>query len=144
MSEKNNKLIPLFSFASGLLFGLGLIISGMINPGKVIGFLDLAGNWDPSLALVMIGGLAITTPAFRLVLKREQPLFESKFFLPGKLDIDKNLLSGAALFGIGWGLAGLCPGPALTGLASLNPTVLLFVAAMIGGMILHCITLERS
>ncbi len=143
MSEQSSKFIPVFSLLSGLLFGLGLIISGMVNPGKVIGFLDLAGNWDPSLALVMIGGLAVTTPAFRFVLKREQPLFESKFFLPGKLDIDRKLLGGAALFGIGWGLAGLCPGPALTGVASLNPSILLFVAAMIGGMVLHYLTLER-
>ena len=91
---------------SGLLFGLGLIISGMVNPGKVIGFLDLAGDWDPSLLFVMGGGVAVTTATFWLVLRRERPLFEKKFFLPTKADLDGRLLIGAALFGIGWGVGG--------------------------------------
>ena len=106
---------------SGLLFGLGLIISGMVNPGKVIGFLDLAGDWDPSLLFVMGGGVAVTTATFWLVLRRERPLFEKKFFLPTKADLDGRLLIGAALFGIGWGVGGLCPGPAITALATLDP-----------------------
>lgn len=124
-------------FASGLLFGLGLVVSQMINPAKVIGFLDLAGDWDPSLALVMATAVAVTIPFFSLILKRERPLFEAKFSLPEKTDLDLRLVSGAALFGIGWGLAGLCPGPALVGVTSLNSSVLIFVAAMSLGMLLH-------
>lgn len=129
-------------FLSGLLFGLGLTISGMINPTKVIGFLDVAGNWDPSLALVMASGLAVTVPGFHFILKQKRPLFETKFFLPGKADIDLRLIGGAVLFGIGWGLAGLCPGPALAGVASLDSSVLSFVAAMLAGMLLHYFLLE--
>ncbi|MEQ8954931.1 MAG: YeeE/YedE family protein [Gammaproteobacteria bacterium] len=129
---------------AGVLFGLGLVISGMSNPGKVIGFLDVAGNWDPTLLVVMVSGLAVTVPAFHLILKNPQPLFEVQFFLPGKINIDQRLLLGAVLFGIGWGIAGFCPGPALAALVSLNSTVLLFVAAMIAGMVLHHFTLERS
>jgi len=129
-------------FLSGLLFGLGLTISGMINPAKVIGFLDVAGNWDPSLALVMASGLAVTVPAFHFILKQQRPLFEAKFFLPGKADIDPQLIGGAVLFGVGWGLAGLCPGPALAGITSLDSSVLSFVAAMFAGMLLHYFLLE--
>lgn len=129
-------------FLSGLLFGLGLTISGMINPTKVIGFLDVTGNWDPSLALVMASGLAVTVPGFHFILKQKRPLFEEKFFLPGKADIDLRLIGGAVLFGIGWGLAGLCPGPALAGIASLDSSVLSFVAAMLAGMLLHYFLLE--
>jgi len=124
-------------FAAGLLFGLGLVVSGMVNPGKVIGFLDITGNWDPSLALVMGGGLLVTVPAFRWVLRMPQPLLEKKFFLPTLSAIDGKLIFGAVLFGLGWGLAGFCPGPALTALVSLDSTVALFVLAMIGGMVLH-------
>jgi uncharacterized protein len=129
-------------FGAGFLFGLGLVISGMSNPAKVAGFLDLAGNWDPSLVLVMAAGLCVTVPAFHLVLKRPEPLFSSHFFLPTRQDIDSRLIIGAVLFGLGWGIAGFCPGPALTALVSLDSSVLLFVAAMIGGMVLHRITLE--
>ena len=131
-------------FISGLLFGLGLTVSGMINPAKVIGFLDLAGNWDPSLALVMATALAVSLPGFRFILKRERPLFETKFFLPNRSDFDFPLVAGAALFGIGWGLAGFCPGPALAAATSLNTSVLLFVAAMISGMFLHHFLIEKS
>ncbi len=137
MSEANPLMARISIFLAGLLFGLGLIISGMISPAKVIGFLDVAGAWDPSLLLVMGAGLAVTTIAFRLVLRRDQPLFEAKFYLPTRTDVDGNLVGGAALFGIGWGIAGLCPGPALTGLLSLNYSVLLFVGAMIGGMYIY-------
>lgn len=129
-------------FLAGLLFGLGLVISGMVNPGKVIGFLDLAGGWDPSLALVMGGGLLVTVPAFRAVLRLPQPLLEKKFYLPTLTAIDRKLILGAVLFGLGWGIAGFCPGPALTALVSLDPTVGLFVLSMIGGMALHQITLS--
>ena len=127
---------------SGLLFGLGLIISGMVNPGKVIGFLDLAGDWDPSLLFVMGGGVAVTTATFWLVLRRERPLFEKKFFLRTKADLDGRLLIGAALFGIGWGIGGLCPGPAITALATLGPSVVLFIGAMLLGMVLQNLVAE--
>ncbi len=130
--------------AAGVLFGLGLVISGMSNPGKVIGFLDIAGNWDPTLIAVMASGLAVTVPAFHLVLRKPQPLFEEKFFLPTRMDIDKKLLLGAVLFGLGWGIAGFCPGPAVVALVTLNSNVLLFVAAMVAGMVLHHFTLERQ
>lgn len=129
-------------FAAGLLFGLGLVISGMVNPRKVIGFLDIAGDWDPSLALVMGGGLLVTVPAFRWVLRMPQPLLEDKFYLPKLSAIDGKLVLGAVLFGVGWGIAGFCPGPALTALASLDFTVVLFVLAMIGGMVLHQVLLS--
>jgi hypothetical protein len=129
-------------FVAGFLFGLGLVVSGMSNPAKVVGFLDIAGNWDPSLILVMGGGLLVTVPAFHLVLKNSQPLFEEKFFLPRLKAVDSKLVAGAVLFGIGWGIAGFCPGPALAALVSLNPLVLLFLAAMIGGMLLHHFLLE--
>lgn len=130
-------------FLAGFLFGLGLVVSGMSNPAKVVGFLDLTGNWDPSLILVMGGGLLVTVPAFHLVLKNPQPLFEEKFFLPTLTAIDPKLIVGAVMFGLGWGIAGFCPGPALAALVSLNPTVLLFVAAMVGGMVLHHLVLEK-
>ena len=142
LHEKVNTKALVWVFLSGLLFGLGLTISGMINPAKVIGFLDVTGNWDPSLALVMASGLAVTVPGFHFILKQKRPLFEAKFFLPGKTDIDLRLVSGAVLFGIGWGLAGLCPGPALAGITSLDSSVLSFVAAMLAGMLLHYFLLE--
>ena len=130
-------------FLAGLLFGAGLVISGMVNPGKVIGFLDLAGNWDPSLILVMGGGLLVTVPAFHLVLKNPQPLFAANFFLPTLKHIDGKLIAGSVLFGLGWGIAGFCPGPAIAALVTLNPTVLMFVAAMVGGMVIHHFLLEK-
>lgn len=122
---------------AGILFGLGLTISGMSNPGKVIGFLDLAGNWDPTLLLVMGGGVLVTIPAFHWILKRPEPLFADRFYLPTLKHVDGKLLAGAVLFGFGWGIAGFCPGPALAALVTLNSSVLLFVAAMISGMLLH-------
>jgi len=103
-------------FLSGLIFGLGLIVSGMTNPAKVIGFLDLFGDWDASLAFVMIGAIAVTSTGFRFVLKREKPLYALSFSLPTRKDIDQPLVYGAILFGVGWGLVGLCPGPAVTAL----------------------------
>jgi uncharacterized membrane protein YedE/YeeE len=141
MSTVSNRAY-LSIFIAGFLFGLGLVVSGMSNPAKVVGFLDIAGNWDPSLILVMGGGLLVTVPAFHLVLKNPQPLFEEKFFLPTLKAVDSKLVAGAVLFGIGWGIAGFCPGPALAALISLNPLVWLFLAAMIGGMLLHHFLLE--
>ena len=129
-------------FLAGLMFGLGLAVSGMINPAKVIGFLDLAGAWDPTLILVMGGGLALTLPAFHFILKKPTPLFGQKFHLPTLTQVDGKLLAGASLFGIGWGIAGFCPGPALAALVTLNSSVLLFVAAMLAGMALHRLLLE--
>ncbi len=127
-------LVALFS---GTLFGLGLAISGMVDPAKVIGFLDIAGDWDPTLAFVMGGALLVTIPAFRLILIRPRPVLTDDFELPTKKDVDTRLLGGAALFGVGWGLSGFCPGPAVTALASGLAPVFAFVAAMVAGMALY-------
>ncbi|HEY9198826.1 MAG TPA: YeeE/YedE family protein [Gammaproteobacteria bacterium] len=129
-------------FAAALLFALGLGISGMTLPQKVIGFLDFAnvsnaggsGTWDPSLALVMVSSAGIFLVLHRYVLRRPAPLFDIRFHVPARTDIDAPLLVGAVLFGIGWGMVGFCPGPALTGLASGHPWVWLFTAAMLAGM----------
>jgi uncharacterized membrane protein YedE/YeeE len=121
------------SFVIGTIFGLGLTISEMINPARVIGFLDITGQWDPTLAFVMAGALAVTLPLFRFILRRPSPALDCQFYLPAKSAIDRPLIIGAAIFGVGWGLAGICPGPALAGLASGNPSILLFVAAMVAG-----------
>lgn len=124
----------LVAFASGLLFGAGLLVGGMTDPAKVIGFLDLAGHWDPSLAFVMGAALCVTLPTFQLLKGRSRPLLEDRFFLPTKSDLDPQLLGGAALFGIGWGVAGLCPGPAIANLSTGSLEVVGFVAAMVAGM----------
>jgi uncharacterized protein len=124
------------SLISGLLFGFGLALSGMVSPGKVIGFLDLTGNWDPSLAFVMGGGVLVTVISFRYILKRPTPIFGREFKLPTRNDIDKHLISGAVLFGLGWGLGGLCPGPALSSLAYGNPKIFVFVGAMVAGIVI--------
>jgi uncharacterized membrane protein YedE/YeeE len=132
----NNALPLLFALLSGTLFGLGLVVSGMVNPAKVLGFLDVAGDWDPTLAMVMLGALAVTAPAFRVVLKRGGPWFANRFSLPTKTDLDPRLVLGAALFGIGWGLAGLCPGPAMTALVTGRGSIVLFVLAMLAGILI--------
>lgn len=119
---------------AGLLFGAGLALGGMTNPAKVAAFLDVAGTWDPSLAFVMGSALLITFPVFWWVRRSQRPLFAASFQLPTRRDIDRPLLLGAVLFGIGWGIAGLCPGPAVANLASGSPQVLLFVAMMLAGM----------
>jgi len=121
---------------AGLLFGAGLSISGMINPAKVVGFLDVAGAWDPSLAFVMLGAVAVTAIGYRFVLRRSQPLLASSFTLPTRRDIDVALLFGAGLFGIGWGLGGYCPGPALAGLGFGSLETYAFVVAMLVGMVI--------
>jgi len=125
------------ALTAGTLFGLGLVVSGMSNPAKVIGFLDVAGSWDPTLLVVMAGALAVTIPGFRLLKSRPRPLFADAFQWPARKDLDARLLGGAALFGVGWGIAGFCPGPAFTALATGRPDVLLFVGAMVGGAGLH-------
>lgn len=127
-------MMPLFTaFISGILFGLGLTLSEMINPARVIGFLDVAGRWDPTLGFVMAGALAVTMPLFPVVLRRGKPVWSGKFYLPTNLAIDRPLVLGAAIFGVGWGLAGFCPGPALAGTVSGNAGVYLFVIAMLAG-----------
>ena len=125
------------SLLCGLLFGTGLAISGMVNPAKVLGFLDITGRWDPSLIFVMAGGVAVFAVGFRLATRRAGPLFAQKFEIPTRRDIDPKLVAGAVLFGIGWGLAGLCPGPALTGLAFGFTKVYAFVAAMVAGSLAY-------
>lgn len=127
----------LAALAAGVLFGLGLAVSGMLIPDKVLNFLDIAGHWDPSLALVMGGAIAVTLPGYFWVTKRERPLFAEAFSLPAATTIDARLLAGAALFGLGWGLSGLCPAPALVNIASGLGDVLVFVVAMLAGMLLH-------
>lgn len=126
-------LPPISSFALGVLFAFGLAISEMIDPARVIGFLDVAGRWDPTLLGVMGGALAVTLPLFPWIQQRKKSLLGEPFHLPSQTRIDARLVTGAALFGIGWGLAGLCPGPAIAGLASGSGGVLLFVLAMIAG-----------
>jgi uncharacterized membrane protein YedE/YeeE len=128
----------LAALLSGLLFGAGLVVSQMVDPAKVQGFLDFggipAGAWDPSLAFVMAGALAITAPGYWLVLRRKAPLAAPKFLVPTRKDIDARLVGGAALFGIGWGLAGYCPGPAVAALAFGRAETAVFVVAMLAGM----------
>lgn len=132
------------SFAVGLLFAAGLVLSGMTQPKKVIAFLDLFHGWDPSLALVMGGAVAVYGLAHRLILKRPAPVLEPKFYLPSRRDIDSRLVLGAALFGAGWGLAGVCPGPAIVAAASGALPPMVFVAAMMAGMELNRIATALS
>ncbi|MDH4458655.1 MAG: YeeE/YedE family protein [Nevskia sp.] len=122
------------SLVSGLLFGAGLALGGMTDPGKVVAFLDVTGAWDPSLAFVMGSALLVTFPVFAWVRRSARPLFAERFQLPTRRDLDPQLQVGAALFGIGWGIAGLCPGPAIANLAAGSPEILLFVVAMVAGM----------
>lgn len=124
----------LSAFASGLLFGLGLIISQMVNPAKVLGFLDIFGTWDPSLALVMGGAVVVSALGYLIAKRRGVPVLAPRLEIPTRRDLDPRLIGGAALFGIGWGLVGLCPGPALTALTFGPWQVFVFVAAMIAGM----------
>jgi uncharacterized membrane protein YedE/YeeE len=121
------------AFAAGLLFALGLGLAGMTQPGKVLAFLDLADGWDPSLALVMVGAIGVHAAFVRFARRRPAPAFARAFTWPPERGVDARLLAGAALFGVGWGLVGYCPGPALVGLASLAPATLLFVLAMAAG-----------
>lgn len=122
-------------FISGLIFAVGLGLSGMTQPSKVIGFLDFIGNWDPSLMLVMAGAVGVYFISQRLILRRRAaPMYANKFQLPTRADIDWQLIAGAALFGVGWGLAGFCPGPAIVSLVSGNEFVIAFVVSMAAGM----------
>jgi uncharacterized protein len=131
--------VILAALACGLVFGFGLAISGMTQPTKVLGFLDVlgigSGTWDPTLALVMIGALAVAAPGFALARRREKPVLAPASLWPTKADIDRPLVAGAVLFGVGWGLVGLCPGPAIANLATASPRVVAFVIAMGIGML---------
>jgi hypothetical protein len=124
----------LFALAAGLVFGIGLVVSGMANPAKVLGFLDLAGQWDPSLAFVMGGAIAVALPAFALAKRRRTSLLGAPLQLPTSHAIDRRLVFGSLAFGIGWGLAGFCPGPALVALGMRRWEALWFVLAMLAGM----------
>lgn len=137
-------LSSIAALACGLIFGLGLILSGMGNPAKVQNFLDFFGHWDPSLALVMGGAIAIGLIAFTWAKTRSKALLGEPMQLPGNTSIDKKLLTGSALFGVGWGLAGFCPGPSLMNLATLQAEVWIFVAAMLAGMVLQHAWAARS
>ncbi|HMA09890.1 MAG TPA: DUF6691 family protein [Ramlibacter sp.] len=130
-------------FAVGLLFGLGLILSGMTDPGKVLGFLDLWGAWDPSLALVMGGAIAVGFFAFALARRRATALLGGAMELPETRGIDTRLLAGALVFGVGWGLAGFCPGPAIVATGAGHWQAALFTLGMIGGMVVHELTLPE-
>jgi uncharacterized protein len=122
------------NYLIGLVFGIGISVSGMANPAKVLNFFDVAGNWDPSLILVMGSALAVTFVGYRLVLRRSTPIFDPGFHLPENRHLDARLLGGAAVFGIGWGIAGFCPGGALPALGTGRFEVVAFVAALIGGI----------
>ena len=126
----------IISLVSGIIFGIGLVISEMINPEKVLGFLDLFGNWDPSLAFVMIGALIVSSPMFHLIKRKEKPLFAENFNYTNNKEINNKLIIGSVLFGAGWGLGGLCPGPAISSIALLNINSISFVVAMFFGFYL--------
>ena len=121
----------------GFIVGLGLAISGMMNPARIIGFLDVAGSWDPTLAFVMGGALLVAVPAYRLILGRGHPVLAGGFSLPTNTRLDTPLILGSALFGVGWGLVGFCPGPAVAAVVTGLPAVLGFMASMLAGMALH-------
>ena len=127
----------IITLLAGLIFGLGLIISGITNPAKVIGFLDVAGLWDPSLVFVMLGGISIAFIGFKLVQNKTQTVFDDPIHLPGTTQISKDLVIGSLLFGAGWALAGFCPGPALVALGAGYKEAFIFVIAMIVGIYIH-------
>jgi len=125
------------ALVTGLIFGLGLAISQMVSPRKVLDFLDVTGSWDPSLLLVMGGAVAVAMLAFRFVIKRGQPLFESEFHLPRMTKVDRRVLVGSAIFGLGWGIGGYCPGPGVAALSAGSADALVFVAGMVLGSLLY-------
>jgi uncharacterized protein len=129
--------LAIISLISGILFGVGLTLSQMTNPDKVINFLDIAGNWDPSLIFVMVGALAVTVLLFRPILKRPRPLFDKQFYLSSKAAIDKTLLIGAAIFGMGWGISGYCPGPSVAGLGLGTSEAVVMIGSIFLGFIAH-------
>lgn len=132
------------SFVAGAVFSVGLAVSGMTNPNIVIGFLDLFGEWDMRLLFVMGGAVSVNLVLFRLVLKRESPALDRRFHLPTKEDLDLKLILGSALFGVGWGVMGICPGPGIVNLVTLQPLFLVFVGSMFAGMLAYRIVLEKK
>jgi uncharacterized membrane protein YedE/YeeE len=128
--------MALASFVCGLIFGFGLLVSGMTQPVKVLGFLNIFGRWDPTLAFVMAAALVVSGIGYALLRQRKRPVLAAQYLRPTRTDIDRRLVVGSVLFGIGWGLVGLCPGPALVNLAGLMPSVMVFVLAMAAGMII--------
>lgn len=130
-------MVSAAALLAGLLFGLGLAVSGMTHPGKVLDFLDVAGHWDPSLMFVLGGAVGVTVLAFRLIMRRKTPLLADKFHLPQAQDIDRPLIAGAVLFGIGWGISGYCPGPAISLLAAPNWELWVFLPSMLLGALLQ-------
>ena len=138
------KRTDVVAFVAGLVFALGLGVSGMTQPAKVIAFLDVAGAWDPSLAFVMLGAIGVHLVFARRVKTAAAPRFAPSFSLPRATAVDRRLLLGAALFGIGWGIAGFCPGPAVVSVVTLAPTAIAFVAAMVVAMAVHAFLFERA
>ncbi len=132
------------TFLVGAVFGTGIVFSGMANPAKVINFFDIAGTWEPSLAFVMGGALVTTFIGYRLVFRRAAPVFEPKFDLPSNRELDLRLIAGSGIFGVGWGIAGFCPGGALPALGTLDSRVIVFVAALITGILATRAVLEFS
>lgn len=130
-------------YLSGLVFGLGIVTSGMANPAKVLNFFDVAGNWDPSLGLVMASALSVAAIGYRFVFRRNAPLFEAKFFVPNGGTIDKPLVIGSVVFGIGWGVSGFCPGGAIPAIGTGDTDVLIFSAALVAGMMVVKILKQR-
>lgn len=123
------------SLLAGVLFGFGLALSQMTNPAKIIGFLDFSGHWDPTLALVLAGAVLVTLVSFRFILRRSQPVLDTQFHLPTRQNLDARLIAGAAIFGVGWGLAGLCPGPGIAAIAQGVWQPLVFVAGLAFGVL---------
>jgi hypothetical protein len=130
-------MLVIAALLCGFIFGWGLLVSGMVQPAKVLAFLDIFGAWDASLAVVMAAALAVSGLGFVLAKRRARPILATQMSWPGKTEIDRPLIIGSALFGAGWGLVGLCPGPALENLATLSPRVVVFMIAMAAGMVLH-------
>ncbi len=131
------------ALACGIIFGLGLSISGMTNPAKIISFADITGQWDPSLALVMLSAIAVYATGFKFSQKGEKPVFALKFHIPTRSDIDARLMAGSVLFGVGWGLGGICPGPSITALTFGMEKFYIFFAAMAAGLVIFRFTMER-
>jgi uncharacterized membrane protein YedE/YeeE len=140
MSDRWN----IIAFISGVLFTVGLTIGGMTDPESVLAFLDVTGDWDPALALVMGGAIAVYAPAYRIITGRKHPLLEGKFSLPTKTDVDAKLVLGAVGFGVGWGLVGFCPGPTIVAMTTLRSPVLIFGVSMLAGMGVFSLLSRRS
>ncbi|MDG2175592.1 MAG: YeeE/YedE family protein [Gammaproteobacteria bacterium] len=140
-TETKAKSIPtshlLIIISSGILFGLGLSLSEMVNPSRVLGFLNVLGTWDPTLLFVMAGALSVTIPGFQYAKLIKKPFLAINFSMPAKSDLDRDLIVGAVIFGIGWGLAGICPGPALVALNVFEINIVVFILAMFGGMFVY-------